>query len=216
MFDPLLRVPKDRILRPLALRLGGISPNVLTLASLVVGIAAAVAGWRGAFGSGLALWLVNRILDGLDGVVARIHGKASDLGGFLDLVADFTVYAAVPVALALRPGAQDGATAAALVLLGTFYVNAAAWMVPAALLEKRALRPDGTSTSLTMPEGLISGSETVVFYALFFLFPGHLVLLFHLMAALTALTVLQRVLWAIRIFPRTPLPAPTEQDSPPH
>ena len=175
-------------------------PNGLTAASLAVGVGAAAAGWSGAFPIGLGLWVANRLLDGLDGLVARSHGKASDLGGYLDLVVDFAVYASIPVALALRPGADPALPGAAVLLLAAFYVNATAWMVLTADLEKRGrgAAARGEPTSVSIPEGLISGSETALFYGLFFLLPGQLALLFHLMAALVAVTLVQRVFWAMR------------------
>lgn len=180
----------------------GVSPLTLTLLGLVVGLGAALAGWYGRFELGFTLWVVNRVLDGLDGTVARMHAKSSDLGGYLDLLADFVVYAAIPIALALRPGAPAELLPAGLVLLGAFYVNTVSWMVPAALLEKRrqGVSARGERTSVTIPEGLISGGETVVFYALFFLLPAHQVTLFGVMAALTVVTVLQRLVWGVRVF----------------
>lgn len=49
---------------------------------------------------------LNRLFDGLDGPVAR-RGGASDLGGFLDIVADFTIYAGFVVAVAVaEPSAR--------------------------------------------------------------------------------------------------------------
>ncbi len=206
MFDPLLRPLKDRALAPVARRLSGASPTAVTLVALFVGLGAALAAWAGAFITGLALWIANRVLDGLDGAVARTHGRTSDLGGYLDLVTDFVVYAAIPVAFALRPGADPRLPAAALLLLAVFYVNPAAWMVPAALLEKRgrAAEVRNPPTSVIIPEAMISGGETVVFYTLFFLFPRHQVALFLLMAGLTGITVLQRVLWGIRKFGTRP------------
>lgn len=206
MFDPLLRPLKDRALNRLARRLSGVSPLALTLVGLGVGLGAAFAGWRGSFGWGLALWIANRTLDGLDGAVARVHGKASDFGGYLDLVCDFAVYAAIPVALALRPDAPPALPGAALALLAAFYINAASWMVPAALLEKRGqgVAQRGEPTSVTIPEGLVSGGETVVFYALMFLLPTHQVTVFFAMAALTAVTVLQRLVWGVLVFGAPP------------
>jgi phosphatidylglycerophosphate synthase len=205
MLDPLLRPAKDAVLGPLARRLEGVAPNALTALSLGLGLGSAWAVWQGDFGVALGLWAANRVMDGLDGAVARAHGRVSDLGGYLDLVADFVVYAAIPLALALRPGAAPGAPGAALVLLATFYVNAAAWMVPAALLEKRArgataARDPRGPTSIPMPEGVVSGTETVLFYTAFLLAPAHVVALFIAMAVLTAATVAQRVLWGARTF----------------
>lgn len=124
----------------------------------------------------------------------------------LDLVSDYTVYAAIPVALALRPDAPDLLPLATLLLLSTFYVNSAAWMVPSAMLERRGRGPNASETAIAIPEGLISGSETVVFYGLFFLLPGWQTELFFLMASLTALTVVQRIFWAARVF-RSPAPS---------
>jgi phosphatidylglycerophosphate synthase len=217
VFDPFLRPVKDRMLAPLAGLVRGVEPTAITAVGFALGLGAAWAAWAGAFGMGLALWLGNRILDGLDGAVARLRGGGSDLGGFLDLVADFAVYAAIPLAMALRPGADPELSRAALVLVAVFYVNGASWMVPAALLEKggRGAKARGESTSLTMPEGLVAGGETVVFYAFFFLLPQWQAGLFHLMAALTAVTILQRIVWGVRVFGTgAEIPAPALSESP--
>ncbi len=201
---------KDQLLGPLARALPGVHPGAITALALFAGLGAAGAAWRGAFAVGLVLWLGNRLLDGLDGAVARINGRSSDLGGYLDLVADFVVYGAIPAALALRPGASPELIRAAVLLLAVFYVNAAAWMVPSALLEKRGygVGARGEPTSVTIPEGLVSGSETVLFFSLFFLLPSHQVALFLLMAALTGITALQRVIWGFREFGSKPAAHP--------
>ena len=198
MFDPQLRIIKDRLLAPVAGRLGFVSPDALTLLALVLGLGSAWAAWEGRFDLGLALWAGNRVLDGLDGLVARTHSRTTDFGGVLDLVADFAVYAAIPLALALRPGAEPELAGAAALLVASFYVNAASWMVPSAILERRgASAPKrATPTAIAIPEGLVSGGETILLFVLFFLLPEHQLLLFHLMAALTAVTVLQRLVWA--------------------
>lgn len=200
MFDALLRALKDRLLAPLARRLGpGVAPNAVTALACLAGLACAAAAWRRAYGPALALWAANRVLDGLDGTLARVHGRQTDIGGYLDLLLDFVVYAAVPAGLALgRP--TPAALTACVALLGAFYVNAASWMYLAAVLEARAAgaAARGERTTVTMPPGLVAGAETVVFYALFLAFPGHAPGLFALMAALVGLTVGQRVWWARR------------------
>lgn len=198
MFDARLRVLKDRLLDPVARALPFVSPGFVTALAFVAGLGAVVVLWEGRFGWGLVFWLANRVLDGLDGAVARVQGRSSDLGGYVDLLADFVVYGAIPAVLALRPGADPGLVTPALVLLVTFYVNAASWMVLAAILEKRhrGAEARGEATSISIPEGVISGGETVLFYTLFFVLPAQQAFLFILMAGLTALTVLQRLLWA--------------------
>jgi phosphatidylglycerophosphate synthase len=199
VFDHLLRGFKDRLLAPLAALLRGVSPNVLTCLALLIGLGGALAAWRGAFIAGLALWILNRVVDGLDGAVARLAGTHSDFGGYLDVMLDTVVYAAIPVGFALGARSTTVLTAA-LVLEATFFVNTASWMYLAAVLEKRqagaAVR--GELTTITMPPALIAGTETVVLFSLFYLFPAHLSLLFFLMAALVAFNVVQRLIWARR------------------
>jgi len=74
-------------------------------------------------------------------------------------------------------------------------------MYLSAVLEKRAsgARATGELTTVTMPPALVAGFETVVFFALFYLFPSRLPLLFGLMTALVAINVVQRLLWARRV-----------------
>lgn len=200
MIDKSLRGPKEALLGPLAHGpLGRIHPLAITVTAGAVGLLAAVAAWQGAYLPALALWGLNRLLDGLDGTVARLSGRQSDLGAYIDIVLDHVVAAALALGLALSLG-----TAAAYLafgaLLSSFYINAATWMYLAALLEKRnaGAAARGELTTVTMPGGLVEGAETVVFYALFLLFPGALVPLFALMTALVLVTAGQRVAWAAR------------------
>jgi phosphatidylglycerophosphate synthase len=179
-----------------------IPPMVVTVAAFVFGLGAAVAAARGANGTGLALWLANRVLDGFDGTLARAQGAQSDIGGYVDIVLDFVIYAAVPLGLVLGAAPPERATLAvsALVMLASFYVNAASWMYLAAILERRGAgaAARGELTTITMPRGLVGGTETVVFYALFLALPRTLVPLFILMTALVLVTVMQRLVWAVR------------------
>ncbi len=200
MIDTFLRVPKERLLRPLATHLGGVSPTHVTLVSFVVGLGAALTTGGGLYGWGLGLWLFNRLLDGLDGEVARRGGRQSDLGGYLDILCDLVVYALVPLSLVLS-NPSEGAYLSLALLLTSFYVNAGSWMVLSALLEKRhhGALAKGERTSVTMPGGLIEGAETVLFYSLFLLFPYAFVPLALLMAGLVAVTAGQRVVWALRV-----------------
>lgn len=199
MVDKLLRYPKEQVLLPLARGpLRGVHPTAITLLACVAGLGCAWAAWQRLSALALGLWLLNRTLDGLDGTVARANGRQSDLGGYLDILLDVLVYAAVPLGLAL--GAGTGAAYLALaLLLGSFYLNGASWMYLSALLEKRGrgARAAGELTTVTMPTGLVEGAETVLFYALALLLPAQLVPLFALMALLVLLTAVQRLIWAL-------------------
>lgn len=197
--DRYLRPSKDVVLDSLSRRLPNVPPTAITLTAFAVGLAACVVSWHGHYGWGLGLWLLNRTLDGLDGSIARQHTKQSDLGGYLDILLDFVIYALLPLALVLSAPSQTRLVALAC-LLASFYINAGSWMYLAAILEKRhALQQQARElTSITMPRGLIEGAETILFYCLFLLFPQQLEHLFIFMAVLVTITALQRVVWAVR------------------
>ncbi len=93
----------------------GVSADAITLAGFTVGIAAAGLIAAQFYGWGLAAILASRILDGLDGVIARIQG-ATDRGAFLDIALDFFFYAAVPFGFALADPIANALPASALLL----------------------------------------------------------------------------------------------------
>nr|WP_290668615.1 CDP-alcohol phosphatidyltransferase family protein [Ardenticatena sp.] len=195
MFDEPLRRWKDARLMPLARRIP-CSPPTITLIGWGAGMMAVVLAWHGAIGWACLAWLANRALDALDGAVARAHARMSDLGGYVDILADFSIYALLPLALTVAYPSPQAWRALAW-LLTSFYLNTASWMYLAGVLEKRAARQVGT-TSLVMPPGLIGGLETFGFFTLFLLLPDALVPLYWLMTSLVLATIVQRLRWAIR------------------
>lgn len=199
MVDKVLRTPKRWVLEPVAERLSGVSPAALTGVGLLAGLAAAGLAASGRPLAALVLWLLNRLLDGLDGELARAFDRQSDWGGYLDILADFTVYALIPLGLAFADGSPITYLALAI-MLSVFYVNAGSWLFLSSLLEKRkqGAVQRGDMTSVTMPGGLIEGAETVVFFSLFCLFPGSLPSLYTLFSVLVIITIFQRLVWARR------------------
>jgi len=73
----------------------GISPNLITLIGLITGIASAFAFAQGNHFWGITaalLWAVCSLMDYCDGEVARITGKSSRIGKYLDDVTDWVVH----------------------------------------------------------------------------------------------------------------------------
>lgn len=199
MLDNLLRHLKDRLLEPLARALPGATPTAITLLALAVGLAGIALLTQQYYGWALLCWLLNRLLDGLDGAVARLHHRQSDWGGYVDILSDYAVYAGFPVARVVATPSTAGYLSLGF-LLACFYINTASWMYLAAILEKRkhGAGTRGELTTITMPAGLIGGTETIIFYSLFLLWPAYLVPLYSLMAGLVLVTVGQRLVWANR------------------
>ena len=196
MKDALLRQQKDRLLRPLVERfLAHVSPDQLSVIAVIPGIFAAVAVVYGFVQVGLVLWLLNRVLDGIDGLAARVHGKTSDWGGYLDLLLDFVVYLLVPISFVwAMPTIQN--LWAFVFLLISLQVNTLSWTLLSAILEKRRQGQRDRLTTVEMPNGLIEGAETVVFFSLFYLLPEYITALFALMGILVFFTAGQRFWWA--------------------
>lgn len=135
---------------------------MLTLVGLFVGTLAALASAAACPYLAATLWVANRVIDGLDGAVARAAGTATDLGGYVDIVVDFTVYAMLPAARTMGVRREAGAVpawAAACLLEAACFVNAASLFCLSALLEKRAAgaaaRGDITSVTMIVRWGLL-------------------------------------------------------------
>jgi CDP-diacylglycerol--glycerol-3-phosphate 3-phosphatidyltransferase len=71
-----------------ALARAGVTPDAISYASLLLGLAAAVALAMGHFGVAAALVALATLGDALDGMVARATGVASDAGEVLDAAVD--------------------------------------------------------------------------------------------------------------------------------
>ncbi|MDG2040954.1 MAG: CDP-alcohol phosphatidyltransferase family protein [Ilumatobacter sp.] len=199
MLDSILRPIKDHLLSPLTRTpIGRLPPLAISAFGLGASISAAIAAWQLRPALAVALWLVGRVADGLDGAVARSTDRSSDAGGLLDFVFDSIGYAAIPIGLAF--GIDDrGTWIATAVLLATFYVNSVALGYVSALLEKRS--PDtetlDRATSAIHPRGLVEGAETIVFFAIALAFNNIAATVWWVMATAVLLTAIERVRWAL-------------------
>ncbi|PJF08284.1 CDP-alcohol phosphatidyltransferase family protein [Pseudorhodobacter sp. MZDSW-24AT] len=149
----------------------GATADGVTLLGLGFGLAAAamlavgLPGWMA-----LLPLLLGRLLDGLDGAVARATFK-TDFGGYFDIFCDFVFYAAIPLAFVLRDPAANGVAGA--FLLAAFYTNAASFLGYAIIAAKRRMTTTQQGEkSLYYAVGLLEGTETIGFFVLLCLFPA--------------------------------------------
>ena len=202
MFDGVAR----KVVDPLLTKAGawaaaqGFRANQATFTGLALGaLAAAIIATGAPTAWALAPLLANRILDGLDGAIARAKGK-TDFGGFLDIVADFAFYGLIPFAFALRDGAN--ALAASFLLL-TFYINGASFLGFAILAEKRAMHTAVRGDkSLYFTVGLMEGAETILALTAMCLWPQHFAPIAWVFGALCLVTAAARILLARQVFGR--------------
>jgi phosphatidylglycerophosphate synthase len=192
---PLIDPPLNTLGRVLAG--AGITANAITFAGLALGLAGAAAIALGHIGWGLALILANRLLDGLDGAVARARGP-SDLGGYFDIVADFAFYVAVPVGFGILAPAN---ALPALVLVASFVLTGVSFLAFAVIAAKRGATTEAHGKkSFFYSTGLAEGTETIAVFVAMCLFPAWFAPLAYGYAALCGLTVFQRSAMAVAVF----------------
>ena len=189
----------DRMLGPAGQRLAdaGVSANLVTLCGFVCGIGAAgsvALGWNL---PAVALLLLNRLLDGLDGAVARAAG-GTDLGGFLDITMDFIIYSAIPFAFALRDPANG--TAAAF-LIFSFVGTGSSFLAYAVIAQKRGISTESRGKkSFFHLGGLTEGTETIIFLVIVTTLPALFIPLAWMFGALCWVTSSSRIAEAYRQF----------------
>jgi phosphatidylglycerophosphate synthase len=191
LIDP----PLDRLSGPLARH--GWSANFATVLGFAIGLGAMAAIADRAYGLGLGLLLLNRLLDGLDGALARRSGL-TDLGGFLDIVGDFIIYSGVPLAFALADPGANALPAAFLIF--SFIGTGTSFLAYAIMAAKRGITTDlRGKKSLYYLGGLTEGTETIVAFVLACLWPAWFPLIAWVFGALCWLTTATRVAVARQI-----------------
>lgn len=199
MFDARLRPLIDPPLNKAGAALAriGVGANQLTLASGAVGVLSGIAIGTGHIGFGLALILVSRVLDGLDGAVARAT-KVTDFGGYLDIVADFFFYVSVPLGF----GFLDPANAPfAMALIASFALTGVSFLSYATAAARRGIETDAHGKkSFFYSTGIAEGAETIAAFVLMSLAPNLFPIIASVYAAMCILTVIQRSLAAADAF----------------
>ena len=192
LIDP----PLNQIGQGLAAR--GFSADGVTLIGLVRGLLAALLIALGAPGWALLPLLASRLADGLDGAVARATQK-TDFGGYLDIAVDFLFYGAIPMAFVIYNPTANGAAGA--YLLTSFYFNGTSFLGYAILAEKHGHKTDAQGQkSLYYSNGILEGTETIVFFVILCLLPHYFSPLAWVFGTLCFATATLRIYAAKQIY----------------
>ena len=199
MFDAQLRPLIDRLLNPIGRGLValGMTANQVTMIGAAFGLIAA-----GCVAAGLfypALWFViaNRVIDGLDGAVARAS-RSSDFGGYLDIVSDFIFYSAIPMAFAV---ARPETALAAAFLIFSFIGTATSFLGFAILAEKYHVTTQSRGKkAFYYLGGLTEGTETILLFLAMLVWPDYFSLMAIIFGILCWVTTGTRIYAAYRQF----------------
>ncbi len=220
----LLAQPLDDVAR--LIDRSSITPDRVTLVGLVLGLGSAVAAGLQWWLPALLLWLTSRVCDGVDGSLARRRagprrplgleepagsgGRPAhhpEAGGFLDITADFLVYGAsvVGVAIGVTSSASSGGYDAswlpfALVLLA-YYVNGTAFLAFSSVAERTGHQLDD-GRSFSFLGGLAEGTETIAVHSLWLILPFYADQIAWVWAAVVAVSAVQRIVGGYRTLRR--------------
>lgn len=172
MIDAKLLPLQRRLLRPMALGLVtfGVRADQVTITGFLVGIVALPLLASEQYIWALLFILLNRLLDGIDGEVARLT-ITTDRGAFLDIALDFVFYALIPLGFALANVTENALAAA--VLLAAFVGTGSSFLAFSLMAEKRKLHAQKfPSKGLYYLGGLTEGAETIAVFVAFCLWPN--------------------------------------------
>jgi len=144
---------------------------------------------------GLVLWLVSRMADGLDGLLARATNRTSALGGYLDITLDMAAYSVMILGFAAAHSGEGLVWSA--ILVGYVLCITTTLALSAAL--EGLDRVHAGDRSYRFTPGLAEAGETSLSYALFVLFPQWIGPLAWIWCAATWLTGVQRTVLAVRL-----------------
>lgn len=198
MFDaPFRQFLAHRLAAPArALARAGVSPNVLSIGGCALAGVAAVLVARGVVVVGMAVWLLSRLTDGLDGLVAREAGQSSSFGGYLDITLDMAAYSAMLLGFAvLHP---EGGWVWYAILVGYLLVTTTT-LALSSILEREQATIANENRSLQFTPGFAEAGETTIAYLLFALLPSQVTIVGWIWAGVCGATVVQRTVLARRL-----------------
>ena len=175
----------------------GVQANTLTIAGFVFSVLGFIAVAYQQYGLTILFILLSRIMDGLDGPLAR-QTTATDFGGYLDIVFDFIFYSGTVFFFAV--GQPDVALPAAF-LIFSFMSTASAFLAYAIIAAKHGINHDKQGKkSFFYLQGITEGTETIFVLVLICLFPSYFDFIAYAFGALCWLTTIGRIRQAAKEF----------------
>ncbi len=169
----------------------GIRADHVTTAGFVVGLIGVLMVAVSQPLAGLFALLLNRLADGIDGELARLH-TPTDAGAFLDISLDFIFYAIFPVGFAIA--SPDTNALPAAVLVASFVGTGASFLAFSSMAGKRDIKhPEFGYKGLYYLDGLAEGTETIICFVVMCLLPGYFPVIAWIFAAICIVTAFNRV-----------------------
>ena len=199
MFDKDFIPLTEKLLLPFAkkLVLKGINADSITIIGFLFGLFAVLAISFNYFTIGFILILINRVFDGLDGIIAR-ETQTSDKGAFLDISLDFIFYAMIPMSFAISD--PDNNSLAAIFLIVSFVGTGSSFLAFSLVAERRNLKSKGfPKKGIYYFERFMEGGETIFFFLLMCLIPSLFPIIAYVFTVLCIITCVARLWLGIKV-----------------
>ena len=171
-----------------------ISPNTMTFIGFSFGVLMCILIIIDQYLIAIIFLFLNRLSDGLDGVMARLQ-TPTPLGGYLDIVLDFLIYGGFVLSFGMT---EQNNTFLSMILLFCYIGTGGTFLAKAAILPSlthQSLNED-IPKSFHYAEGLIEGAETILFMFLCLLLPN----LFTYFASIFIMLCLTTIVFRIIVF----------------
>tara|TARA_B100000676_G_scaffold140493_1_gene139115 strand:+ start:500 stop:1102 length:603 start_codon:yes stop_codon:yes gene_type:complete len=142
----------------------------------------------------LFVFLLGRILDGVDGIIAN-KTRITEFGGFIDIVFDLISYSLVPLAFILK----DNSNAIFGSILLTTFFGTSSTFFGIAIFENNKFIKRNPEKSFFHVGGFMGGSITIFFLSLMFIFTEKFNLIALIFSVLCILGTIERIFYAYTI-----------------
>jgi phosphatidylglycerophosphate synthase len=173
-----------------------LSANQITIIGFIFGLMMCLFIYIELFFLAIFFLILNRICDGLDGVMARLT-VPTYLGAYLDIVLDFIFYSAFILIFGLLDTSNIIITC---LLLFSYICTGTTFLAQAIIQPKLDLVQKDERLDIDIPKsfyysaGLIEGTETILFMIMCLLFPNLYFFFGLIFVILCLLTALSRIL----------------------
>ncbi len=173
-----------------------LKPNQMTILGFILGLFMCILIFFQFYFAALALLLLNRFCDGLDGTMARLT-TPTPLGGYLDIVSDFTIYSGFVLSFGLS---DSNYTNLSMILLFLYIGTGTTFLAKAAIKTQLDNISETNDAFKELPKsfhytsGLVEGTETIIFMVLCLLLPNFFILISIIFGILCLITFISRVI----------------------
>lgn len=169
----------------------GFSPNGITMLAFAFGATSAGALLLGERTVAIVLLWVSGWLDAVDGTAARMTGKKSSWGTFMDITSDRLVEVLIILAFSF---VYPQMTFEFLLLLSAIILSMTVFLTSAALIDNNGIK------SFHYQKGIMERTEGFLFFTLMILFPLYMGIITKVFAIMIMLTFIQRTVETYKRF----------------